>query len=268
MAQGLGGTASFDCPPGLLMGHMARTSPFSLSPSRFSHTAFVALLSFPPRATVTLPPGSAVPDRARPTPASRDARGTGGRKKQRGGIHGTANGSTSPPHPTPPPPLLSLLSLLLLRLSRALTTLPTPSDLRFTLLTIIAISPLMGLFASWAHAFYLPQAGFPIPLILFVFVFPSFWEELFWRVLLNPHPAEPPSTLPSWLHTRITSLLSRASSLLAPFLSSIPFLRALSLPRDWPADPKVSGSAWAAILVHWMAVSVWMCLGGRHQAPF
>ncbi|CAI7729095.1 unnamed protein product [Closterium sp. NIES-54] len=230
---------------------------------------------------------------------------------------GTAvNGSTSPPHPTPPP---LLLSLLFLRLSRALTTLPTPSDLRFTLLTIIAISPLMYLFASWADAFYLPQAGFPISLILFVFVFPSFWEELFWRVLLNPHPAEPPSPLPSWLHTCITSLLARTSSPLTPFVSSVPFLRSFPLPRDWLVDPKVfygilstslyvlahpflawlsrpaalrlfshpgfllccvvlgtaclvvyrrSGSVWAAILVHWAAVSVWMCLGGRHQAPF
>ncbi|CAI5502917.1 unnamed protein product [Closterium sp. Naga37s-1] len=158
--------------------------------------------------------------------------------------HCTTNGSNSPPHPTPP---LSLLSLLLLRLSRALTTLPTPSDLRFTLLTIIAISPLVYLFASWADAFYLPQAGFPISLILFVFVFPSFWEELFLRVLLNPHPAEPPSPLPTWLHTRITSLLSRASSLLAPFVSSVPILRSFPLPRDWLADPK----------------EIWVGLGGN-----
>ncbi|GJP52531.1 hypothetical protein CLOM_g11633 [Closterium sp. NIES-68] len=230
---------------------------------------------------------------------------------------GTSNAS-SPPAPPP-----SLLSLAFLRLSRALTTLPSPAHLRVTLLTILAISPLMYIFASWADAFYLPQAGFPIRLILFVFVFPSFWEELFWRVLLNPHPDEPPSPLPPWLHTRLASLSSRITSLLSPLLSSLhsafPSLRSSPLPREWLADPKVfygvlstslyvlahpfsawmgrpaalrlfshpgfllccvvlgsaclvvyrrTGSAWAAILVHWVAVSVWMCLGGRHQAPF
>ncbi|HEX7002587.1 MAG TPA: CPBP family glutamic-type intramembrane protease [Trueperaceae bacterium] len=116
--------------------------------------------------------------------------------------------------------------------------------------------------------------GSPVSLLalaLRVFLLPSLVEEAFFRVLLNPHPAEEPAR---------NAVLGRGASSLLVYVLVHP-LAGLLLRAPVPFfDPAFlllttllgaaclllylrSGSIWPPVTLHWLVVTAWLILGGR-----
>ena len=163
------------------------------------------------------------------------------------------------------------------RLARALTTLPDRAGWRWS-------AAVAGSFAAAAAAIGIPTgflrlapADLPAGTILWasavLFLHPSFVEEALFRALPIPHPEEGASSRATALGTALGLVLFVAAHplnglLLRPAAFAVftgPVFLAMAglLGLSCSAVYLRTGSIWPAVLLHWLAVNVWIfVLGG------
>ncbi|MBU6299918.1 MAG: CPBP family intramembrane metalloprotease [Verrucomicrobia bacterium] len=170
-----------------------------------------------------------------------------------------------------------LPTLLRARVTRALKGWPDPAGWR-------ASGIAFGFFALYALAvgfvtgFFQPQPTSMPPLnflglILILFVFPGIAEEMVFRGLLLPHPAEPgfsSSRVFALVLSSVIFILWHVGNAWLTFPSARPvfwdwrfllIVAGLGLTCGWSYQR--TGSIWPPVILHWFIVVIWKaCLGG------
>lgn len=114
-----------------------------------------------------------------------------------------------------------------------------------------------------------------LPLALRVIFLPALLEELLFRVLPNPHPAEGASGRLIWWAALLSlgayvlahPLANRLSPVPTPFAEPEFILLAGLLGVACLLLYRRSGSLWPPMALHWLVVTSWLALGGRGMFP-
>ncbi|NJK62435.1 MAG: CPBP family intramembrane metalloprotease [Synechococcaceae cyanobacterium SM2_3_1] len=171
---------------------------------------------------------------------------------------------------------IPLISSLWQRLFLSLTTLPTTQEWLLSLALLILFAGItLPVGVRVGFLFWSPTAIRALPLlfkILASFFIPVLAEELFFRVILIPHPQEMYAPL-VWLGWAIFSLamfmlyhplqgLTLSRKRRATFSNPMFLTLATGMGIICTIAYGLTGSIWPAILIHWICVLAWLYLLG------
>ncbi|MGL5061914.1 MAG: CPBP family glutamic-type intramembrane protease [Microcoleus sp.] len=173
---------------------------------------------------------------------------------------------------------IALLELLGHRLSSAISTIPNFTDW-LVVGAIALIYTAIALTVGWRSGFLKidPQTSQPtiIAVTIGCLFSPGISEEIFFRVLILPHPNENVSGLMLWFWGGLSLALfvvyhplnaltfypvGRGTFMNPVFLLLAALLGAACTWAYWQ-----SSSVWPAVAIHWLAVTVWLLLLGGYK---
>lgn len=169
---------------------------------------------------------------------------------------------------------IPLLDRLCFRVGTAFSTLPSFDSwlLSAALLLILALISLpIGFKFGFLQLDILKASWIKFVYIIAVsLLFPAISEELFFRVLLLPHPTENASTVTLWFWGCIglamfvfyhpLNALSFLPSAIKTFFNPVFLLLAALLGIVCTIAYLQSGSLWPPAIIHWVVVVVWLLL--------
>lgn len=176
--------------------------------------------------------------------------------------------------------LLNLSHQLAWRTQAAFSTFPTIKSWLFAAVLLLILTLFCLPFGLWCNFLKIENIKASKKVILSIVAgslfFPAISEELFFRVLLLPHPQENVTTATVWLWGSISLILfiiyhplnavtffpiGRKTSFNSVFL-----LLAAVLGVVCSIVYEQSGSLWLPVIIHWLVVVVWLVfLGGYKQ---
>jgi predicted Abi (CAAX) family protease len=171
------------------------------------------------------------------------------------------------------------VQLLIQRLAVAVQTVPTLAAWKYAAMLLL-IFALVALPPGFASKFFQlnfseltwKQTG---EVLATSFLFPALSEELFFRVVLLPHPVEKVGTIAKWFAI-VTSLLIFVIYHPANAYSFFPAGRKVFVQPVFLSLAALlglictlayfhSGSLWTPVFLHWIVVAVWLLLLGGYQ---
>lgn len=174
---------------------------------------------------------------------------------------------------------MAAIDKLVFRVTRAFTTLPSIDNwlLCALLLAILALISLpIGFKFDFLQIDVLKASWQKLVNIIAVsLLFPAITEELFFRVLLLPHPTENVSTttLLLWIFVSLVAFIvyhplnaiSFFPAGLKTFFNPIFLSLAALLGGACTVAYLQSGSLWVSVVIHWLVVLVWLLLLGGYR---
>ncbi|MFB2967990.1 type II CAAX prenyl endopeptidase Rce1 family protein [Aerosakkonema sp. BLCC-F183] len=174
---------------------------------------------------------------------------------------------------------MTAIDKLGLRVSRAFTTLPSIDNWLLCAL-LLAILALISLPIGFKFGFLqidIFKASWQkiVNIIAVSLLFPAISEELFFRVLLLPHPTENASkiTLQLWVFVSLAAFvvyhplnaISFFPAGVKTFFNPIFLSLAALLGGVCTVAYLQSGSLWVTVVIHWLVVVVWLLLLGGYR---
>ncbi|MBD2181424.1 CPBP family intramembrane metalloprotease [Planktothrix sp. FACHB-1355] len=174
---------------------------------------------------------------------------------------------------------MAAIDKLVFRVSRAFTTLPS-IDNGLLCALLLAILALISLPLGFKFGFLqidVLKESWPkvVKIIAISLLFPAITEELFFRVLLLPHPTENVSTtkLVLWIFISLVAFIvyhplnaiSFFPAGLKTFFNPIFLSLAALLGGACTVAYLQSGSLWLTVVIHWLVVVVWLLLLGGYR---
>ncbi len=165
------------------------------------------------------------------------------------------------------------------RLINAVFTFPHPDDCRLLagfLIVILGSMLLLGFRSDFLKIEILKAPWKTIARILLItFFFPTVAEEILFRVLLLPHPAEKLSIAAQWLWGSISlvlfivyhplNALTFYPAALTVFKTPIFLVLVALFGIACIISYLQSGSLWLPVVIHWLCVVVWLLLLGGYS---
>jgi predicted Abi (CAAX) family protease len=169
-----------------------------------------------------------------------------------------------------------VIQLIIKRFRSSVSTLPSTANLRNLGLPLIGLTSLLLIigFQSNFLKIYILQKSWEeiIKIIAFSFFIPGLSEELFFRVIFLPHPNEKVSikTQFIWGIVALTAFiiyhplqgLTWNPSGHEVFLEPTFLILAYLLGTICTIAYLISGSIWLPVIIHWLAVVIWIILLG------
>lgn len=175
-------------------------------------------------------------------------------------------------------PLHALLGLLLRRVTLAFSTIPDFTDWLVAAMLALAYTSIALPIGFWSGFLKVDlQTSRPtiVAVLLGCILSPGLTEEVFFRVLMLPHPFENASGLMLWfwgcasLATFVVYHPLNALSFYpvgrSTFMNPVFLLLAAILGVACSIAYLQSGSIWPAVAVHWLAVTAWLLLLGGYR---
>ena len=174
--------------------------------------------------------------------------------------------------------MINYLALLARRISIAFSTIPDFTDLLVTVMLVL-IYTTIALNVGFRSGFLTIDVQTSKPTIAAVLIgclfSPGLTEELFFRVLILPHPEENASGLVLWFWGCVSLALFIVYHPLnaltfypvgrSTFTNPVFLLLATILGGACSIAYLQSGSVWPAVAIHWLAVTVWLLLLGGYR---
>lgn len=170
------------------------------------------------------------------------------------------------------------LALLVHRVSMAFSTIPDRTDWLMTLSLVVGYSAIGLPIGFWSRFLKIDvQTSWRTILGVTVgcLLSPGITEEIFFRVLMLPHPEENASALMLWFWGSISLAMFVVYHPLngltfypvgrETFLNPVFLLLAAMLGATCAIAYLQSGSLWSAVAIHWLAVIVWLLLLGGYR---
>ncbi len=173
---------------------------------------------------------------------------------------------------------MAAIQTLVYRLILAISTLPSAQDWLFSatiLLSLTIIALPIGFYLGFLEVDILKVSRLRIATIIgWSFFFPAVSEEVFFRVLLLPHPSKNASISAQWIWgciSLIVFIVYHPLNAVTFFPAGCPtffhpvfLLLAALLGIICTISYLYSGSLWLPVAIHWLVVAVWLVLLGGY----
>ncbi|WP_341730648.1 CPBP family glutamic-type intramembrane protease [Microcoleus sp. EPA2] len=174
--------------------------------------------------------------------------------------------------------MTNYLALLAHRVTMAVSTMPDRTDWLITVLVVVAYSAIalpIGFWSGFLKVDRQTSWRTIIGVIVGCLLSPGISEEIWFRVLMLPHKQENASGLTLGLWVSLSLALFIVYHPLngltfypvgrSTFLNPVFLLLAALLGVACSIAYLQSGSVWPAVLIHWLAVTVWLLLLGGYR---
>jgi predicted Abi (CAAX) family protease len=170
------------------------------------------------------------------------------------------------------------LALLAKRISIAVSTIPDFTDGLVAVMLVLlytAIALPIGFWSGFLKIDVQTSQRTIIGVLIGCLLTPAITEEIFFRVLMLPHPDENASALLLWFWGCVSLALFVVYHPLnaltfypvgrSTFLNPVFLLLAAVLGAACSIAYLQSGSMWPAVAIHWLVVTVWLLLLGGYR---
>jgi predicted Abi (CAAX) family protease len=174
--------------------------------------------------------------------------------------------------------MTNYLELLARRVSMAFSTIPDFTDGLVAVMLVLVYSAIalpIGFWSGFLKIDVQTSQRTIIGVLIGCLLTPSITEEIFFRVLMLPHPDENASTLVLWFWGCASLALFVVYHPLnaltfypvgrSTFLNPVFLLLAAILGAACSIAYLQSGSMWPAVAIHWLVVTVWLLLLGGYR---
>jgi predicted Abi (CAAX) family protease len=167
------------------------------------------------------------------------------------------------------------MNIILDRITKAFWQIPSDRDW-LIIAILLLVYGFVAIFIGIKWRFIIIESQLSLPKILSVatvaFVAPALLEELFFRVVLIPHPTENIVNAKLWFYIILSLFLFVIYHPLNVFVRHNTFkdfvflLLATLLGITCTIAYLKTGSLWSPVIIHWIVVVVWiLCLGGDRK---